>query len=208
MKKWLVAAVFVLATPLSAADWTTVVAAVEPTMVHIAAQMDEDTYGLCTGAYVAPQLVLTAAHCFEGAKELYLLPSKQPVMLFVKDMAADLALLRTSEPGTALPLAEKTPPRGTAIALIGFPWRTPEAVFQAGYVSSTLFNNPKLGPARFIYADVMVIVGDSGAPVVNQAGQLVGVVSAGAGEGTDHIAVLVPVEVVSDFLRQHLPRSE
>ena len=110
---------------------------------HAVASIEAEGAGLCTGAMVAPALVLTAAHCLKDAAGTALLP---PARLRVSvggaeargvalrvgagfdpareaPWASDWALVSLDAPigaGRVLPLLRETPPAGSILALPGF----------------------------------------------------------------------------------------
>ena len=110
---------------------------------HAVASIEAEGAGLCTGAMVAPALVLTAAHCLKDAAGTALLPpARIGVTLAGRQArgdalrvgagfdpareapwASDWALVSLDAPigaGRVLPLLRETPPAGSILALPGF----------------------------------------------------------------------------------------
>jgi protease YdgD len=110
---------------------------------HAVASIEAEGAGLCTGAMVAPAVVLTAAHCLKDAAGTALLPparigvtlagrQARGVALRVgagfdpareAPWASDWALVSLDAPigaGRVLPLLRETPPAGSILALPGF----------------------------------------------------------------------------------------
>ena len=110
---------------------------------HAVASIEAEGAGLCTGAMVAPALVLTAAHCLKDAAGTAVLPptrigvsvggaEARGVALRVgagfdpareAPWASDWALVSLDAPigaGRVLPLLRETPPAGSILALPGF----------------------------------------------------------------------------------------
>ena len=110
---------------------------------HAVASIEAEGAGLCTGAMVAPAVVLTAAHCLKDAAGTALLPparigvtlagrQARGVALRVgagfdpareAPWASDWALVSLNAPlgaGRVLPLLRETPPAGSILALPGF----------------------------------------------------------------------------------------
>lgn len=110
---------------------------------HAVALIEAEGAGLCTGAMVAPALVLTAAHCLKDEAGTTLLPparilvtlggnAARGVTLRVglgfdpvgeSPWASDWALVSLSAPigvGRVLPLLRDTPSEGSILALPGF----------------------------------------------------------------------------------------
>jgi protease YdgD len=115
------------------------------------ALIEAEGAGLCTGAMVAPALVLTAAHCLKDAPGTALLPparirvtlggaAARGVTLRVgagfdptreAPWASDWALVALNAPigaGRVLPLLRETPPAGSILALPGFQRDDPGAL--------------------------------------------------------------------------------
>jgi protease YdgD len=110
---------------------------------HAVASIEAEGAGLCTGAMVAPAVVLTAAHCLKDAAGTALLPpARIGVTLAGRQArgvalrfgagfdpareapwASDWALVSLDAPigaGRVLPLLRETPPAGSILALPGF----------------------------------------------------------------------------------------
>ncbi len=118
---------------------------------HAVALIEAEGAGLCTGAMVAPAVVLTAAHCLKDAPGTAMLP---PAKIRVTlggaaalgvalrlgagfdpareaPWASDWALLSLSAPigaGRVLPLLRETPPERSILALPGFQRDAPGAL--------------------------------------------------------------------------------
>jgi len=118
---------------------------------HAVASIEAEGAGLCTGAMVAPALVLTAAHCLKDAAGTALLPptrigvtlagrQARGIALRVgagfdpareAPWASDWALVSLDAPigaGRVLPLLRETPPAGSILALPGFQRDDPGAL--------------------------------------------------------------------------------
>ncbi|WP_439573055.1 S1 family peptidase [Phreatobacter sp.] len=151
--------------------------------------------GFCSGAVIAPQLVLTAAHCVDGGDQLAVLvfgAGRVPVFNEVtgravhpayrradwqaRRTAVDLAVVRTARPigGSFRPAALATggvPPAGSAIRLVGYgPAREGDAR-SAGVLRSaalTVTGRPSTYQVRLTGgsgAPLGACTGDSGGPV-------------------------------------------
>jgi protease YdgD len=118
---------------------------------HAVALIEAEGAGLCTGAMVAPSMVLTAAHCLKDEAGTALLPpARLRVTLAGKEArgmalrvgagfdpareapwAADWALVSLNAPigaGRVLPLLREAPPQGSILALPGFQKDSPGAL--------------------------------------------------------------------------------
>jgi S1-C subfamily serine protease len=133
---------------------------------------------------VGDDLMLTNAHVVAGSySQTVDTPNRGAlsarVVLFDPD--ADIAILYVPGLGMApLPIASGSPPAGTQGAVIGYPGGGPEAVVAAavqGTEDATMWNiyftSYVTRETVFVSADV--IPGDSGGPVVDLGGQVIGV---------------------------------
>jgi len=139
-----------------------------------------------TGFFIRPDgMMMTAYHVVRGAKDITLkCPGRQPVSATVAETASnvDLAILRAPAASSSyLPLAEaRAVHQGDAVFTIGFP--VPQILgedskFTAGAISS--LSGPG-GEATLLQITVPVQPGNSGGPLLNDAGQVVGVVTSSA----------------------------
>ena len=118
---------------------------------HAVALLEAEGIGICTGAMVAPAMLLTAAHCLKDAAGTALLPparlratlagqAAHGLALRVgagfdpareAPWASDWALVSLNAPigaGRVLPLLRETPPAGSILALPGFQRDAPGAL--------------------------------------------------------------------------------
>ncbi|NUP74747.1 MAG: trypsin-like peptidase domain-containing protein, partial [Sinomonas sp.] len=113
-------------------------------------------------------------------------------------VVADLALVWTKEtlPAT-IKLAPSNPPTGAEVSVVGYPL--------GGELTTTNGRVLKYGPdpigwstLPMIYSNAPIEPGSSGSPVVDSAGQLVGVAYAGGGGQS----IFVPVETLAQVLKE------
>lgn len=153
-----------------------------------------DDYGLGSGWPVTDDEIVTDAHVVGGSREVSVEAPGQPRMLatvVLFDPAEDLAVLRTAgAPFTPLPVLRRTGWDGPAV-FMGYPGdRGPDETVSAGtvsaYVTAESYNYPSDGAAHDVepVVDATLSGGDSGGPVVNADGAVVGMMQAGAyGQG-------------------------
>ncbi|MBO4286540.1 MAG: trypsin-like peptidase domain-containing protein, partial [Kiritimatiellae bacterium] len=183
--------------------------------------------GSGTAFAVGKKYLVTNRHVAEGAKKswfrsgklsLYAAGSNDAISGVVKatDNVSDLALIQIDGKTdmTALALAEKVYPRQIA-ACVGYsvPALNAEKKSSGGYepeVATGVLNgyNPW---AKTAYSDLKAFHGNSGSPVVNEQGKVVGVVFAGTWKGTAdkeikedlHRSCLVTLEMLKSFLNKN-----
>jgi tetratricopeptide (TPR) repeat protein len=125
-------------------------------------------------------LVLTAAHVVAG-REKVSVRNAQGKIFSVKeicpgDFSADAVLLRTeAEDQMFLRLADQEPAAGDALSVSGFPLSMNLPVTSRGKVRSL-----PSSPGRPMLTTVPMMPGQSGSPVLNEQGRLVGVASRGS----------------------------
>lgn len=157
--------------------------------------------GTGSGFAVDSHLLVTNRHVVAGADTLQVSTyDGQDVVVGTTGAAviADLAVVRTQEPlPAAVVLAESDPAPGTSVEVIGYPGGgrlTASAGTVLGYQDDPLDANA----GRVMVTDAPVEPGSSGSPVYDAAGHVVGVVYAGAEDGTKSLAV--PVSTLRELL--------
>ena len=168
--------------------------------------------GLGTGFFIDPQHLITNYHVVGGETELtvtvavrsaegYRSRELRRVRLVALQPVRDLALLSIDpaeldglKPPTVV-LAEQPVAAGDRIVVIGNPLGLDRSVSQ-GIASSV---RRAFGGLRFVQTDAAVNPGNSGGPLFNARGEVVGVVCAGA-VFFDGLAFAIPVEDLLDFL--------
>jgi serine protease Do len=168
--------------------------------------------GLGTGFFIDPTHLITNFHVVERETAItvtvsvrgadgYRTRELRRVRIQALDPSRDLALLvidPTELDGIRPPtvvLAEQAPAVGDRIVVIGNPLGMERSVSQ-GIASSTrrVFDG-----LRFIQTDAAVNPGNSGGPLFNARGEVVGVVCAGA-TFFDGLAFAIPIEDLMTFL--------
>ena len=163
----------------------------------------------------ADGLVVTNHHVIEGANAIEV---QQGNMIYAasvvaRDAANDLALLKTDMKGRPLRLASaRGSMRGDEVLTLGYP--LPDLAGEAqkatfGRINATAgFNDD----ARYLQIDVPIQPGNSGGPLINRRGEVIGVVSASLGEEATFrrsgaIPQNVNYAVKADYVMPLLPSS-
>jgi S1-C subfamily serine protease len=186
----LIAATFALAPVTAASKWTVVADNLQKSVVFLEAFKDGEADGSCTGFIIDSEKhhVLTASHC---DSDKILADGTNTYKLF-KDDRKDLMVLRASFiDGPALRLAAAPPDRGDEVASMGYGHGLDDPMFRVAHVSNVKMEIEGLsGPFNMV--DSTFVPGQSGGPVVNDRGELVGIVQMlgngfGIGVGSDTI---------------------
>ncbi|MGB7202080.1 MAG: trypsin-like peptidase domain-containing protein [Pyrinomonadaceae bacterium] len=154
-----------------------------------------------SGFFIAPDRVITNRHVIERSSrvEIHLLDGKKfPVRgVLAVDGEGDLALLAVDVPrGLAIPLpiVRTVPQEGESIVVIGNPYGL-EGSVSNGIVSAV---REISGYGKIIQITASISPGSSGSPVVNMAGQVIGVATLQAAEG-QNLNFAVPAERISQL---------
>jgi len=167
-------------------DWQAVFNASKGSIVRIDTTVCDETGAMGSGFLVDEHLVMTAAHVVDGARTISVRTEDgSPTTAVVIGTAPenDVALLRVGDLGAAgaLTLDTDLPSRGEGLAIIGYPLQADTLVISQGIMSG----NPK--PVDYgdqqvdsvFVTDAATNPGNSGGPVLNHRGEVVGLVSGG-----------------------------
>lgn len=162
-----------------------------------------------SGFFLAPDRVITNRHVIERSSrvEIHLLDGKKfPVRgVLAIDGEGDLALLQVDVPKTLavpLPVLRAEPQEGESIVVIGNPFGL-EGSVSNGIVSAV---REISGYGKIIQITASISPGSSGSPVVNMAGQVIGVATLQAAEG-QNLNFAVPAERILRLKVNNEPQS-
>ena len=154
-----------------------------------------------SGFFIASDRIITNRHVIERAArvEVHLLDGKKfPVRgVLAVDGEGDLALLSVDLPRSLaipLPVVSSVPQEGEAVVVVGNPYGL-EGSVSNGIVSAV---REISGYGRIIQITASISPGSSGSPVVNMAGQVIGIATLQAAEG-QNLNFAVPAERISQL---------
>lgn len=152
-------------------------------------------------------LILTNQHVVErGQLQVGLADGRQfPAQVVSRDSEIDLALLKIeAEDLPAAPIADSRSLRvGEFVLAVGHPWGQ-HGMVTAGLISGlgTAETRGRRGSVEIIRSDVRLAPGNSGGPLVNAAGQVIGLNTMIVG---GDLGVAIPIHLVSEFARRNAP---
>lgn len=161
----------------------------------------ENTLARGSGFFISPDRIITNRHVIERAArvEIHLLDGKKfPVRgVLAVDGEGDLALLQVDVPkalAIPLPIVRAVPQEGESIVVIGNPYGL-EGSVSNGIVSAV---REISGYGKIIQITASISPGSSGSPVVNMAGQVIGIATLQAAEG-QNLNFAVPAERIAQL---------
>ncbi len=152
--------------------------------------------------------ILTSAHVVAGSSAVHVVTyddHRYKGTVAFADAEIDLALVRVEMPSIVWPTVQLEPddslPVGSKIYVIGHPVGLGWTVTQ-GIVSARR-RVGEAAPSALIQTDAAISPGNSGGPVLDEHGHLVGIVrSKLVGLGIENVSFGVPMSVVVEFLKQ------
>lgn len=186
-------------------DWALLLPPITKAVPRLEMQAEGDpSPSVCSGVVINAEagFLVTAAHCVEG-KGVAITVSGRHAELVRMNRVLDLAVVRFTPRGESSMLVAVDPPKmGEEIAVVGYPFGSKQTQSQVGRVV-----NPLEEADGVMRVSIDVIMGDSGGPCINGKGELVGIVSGILYAGPMHLGVIVPLDVVRDFVQQYLPKQ-
>jgi serine protease Do len=191
-----------VAAPAAGQSWQAALDVAGPAAVRLQMELPDGTTSSCSGVVLdaVESIVLTAAHCVD-AERLDVIVDGRHAELVRRNRVLDLAILRVRlKNAVAIDVSTTAPGLGALIAVLGFPLGAEDLTIQVGVLA-----NP--GGAKSTRADIAVDVlpGDSGGPVVDLTGRLVGITTGYRVAGAAHLGRMVPLAAVrafaEDFIR-------
>jgi serine protease Do len=158
--------------------------------------------GAGAGILVGDGLVLTNHHVARDGRSLQVVLDDEQVFdarLVDSDPSVDLALLEIPSNGhKAAVLSNEEPKPGEMVFAFGHPWGQ-RNVLTGGVLSAVTTARSRHGEVKILRADVQLAPGNSGGPLLNSAGEVIGVNAMIFG-GDQSVAI--PVSVVRPFLEK------
>jgi serine protease Do len=158
--------------------------------------------GKGTGTMIGDGLLLTNAHVLRGDEitiTTYTGESYTGTLLRV-DKLKDLALISFDSLAEGFQMSDVNLYKGKPIMTIGQPLGLPQWSFSEGTVQtpSLLYTDTGGGVQWGIYTDASVKGGASGGPLIDERGELVGIIRAGGNEDS----YAIPMEYIKAFLEE------
>lgn len=190
-----------------AEDWTALSARIAKSVVFVT-----NRNGSCTGFVIhsdvktkddeAKDYILTAAHC-EGY-DLY--ADQTPAKIVFKDTKKDLMVLEVDDlERPALRLARENPKPGSDVMSFGYGYGLERAMLRVAHISDDDTYIPEDGiGGPLLVIDASFVSGQSGGPVINQAGEVVMIVQM----GNAYVGFGVGAEVIRTKVGRYLEKPK
>jgi serine protease Do len=168
--------------------------------------------GIGSGVLISAEChVLTAAHVVKGADEINVKTydgKLRPAELLFSETSADIALIKLITPEPELEHAELGDSDQLAVGQMAFAIGSPyglENSFSVGHISGFRdFDRFYDGTirAKFIQTDAAINMGNSGGPILNSKGQVIGIASQiiSVSGGFQGIGFVVPINTAKELL--------
>lgn len=183
-------------------DIAGIVAASSPHIVRIDARKRQSA----TGIVIGNGLIATAHHVVHKEKGITigLEDGEAKADLVGRDPTTDLALLKTDATLAKMPLAADVGQVGNLVLALGRPGKTVRASFGIISALGDAWRTSMGGTIdRYVQNDLVMYPGFSGGPLVNAAGEMVGINTSALSRGTSLTIPASTVKRVIDTLAQH-----
>lgn len=189
----IITAFFIMQIPVYAIDFSIDEACNSVVVVHTSNSMG-------TGFAISKNMVITNHHVVDSTTR-YTIETYDGNLLAGKllgsDEVHDLSLIEVIGGNLpAIPLTTDLPPLGTDVYAIGSPQGLNFTVSRG--ILSTV--DREIDGINYIQTDAAINPGNSGGPLLNQAGQVIGVNNMKV-QDADRISLAIPMSTVVDFLR-------
>jgi serine protease Do len=209
------------APPAPVAGFSDVIARADPGVVTITTRLERpravdggdgaSPFGAPGGGFVysSDGLIVTSKHMIDGARVIYVdvfQRGRFEARVLAVDAAVDVALLRIDVQGLVpLPIGDPHALKvGDWVLAVGNPWNLSRS-WSLGIVSG-LHRDPQIfeGYEDFVQTDAAINVGNSGGPLLDAAGRVVGVSTAilSRSGGNQGVAFAFPIDVVVQAVDQ------
>ena len=151
--------------------------------------------GSGTGFFVSSNgLVVTNAHVVKGARLISIANSKErtiiPARLIKLDSSNDLALLKADVQSSPIPLSSSfNAKKGEEVLTLGYPIPSIQGVEQKATFGRVNSFTGIGGDERLVQVDLPVQPGNSGGPLLNSKGEVIGIVSATLNGASKNLSV-------------------
>lgn len=167
-----------------------------------------NSIGHGTGFFIDDNTIITNFHVVDNAEPKYVQFNDGtivPAEMVWYEREYDLAILKCAagknlDGRARLPLAKGNAKREASVYTVGNPRHAGFDNFKTGKVWNTypIIHKPYGWDARFQFIKIDIRGGQSGSPVMNYNGEVVGVLNASIGE----MALMIPVEYIQDILKR------
>ena len=177
---------------------------VRPTLVVVR----NGHWGAGAGLLVGDGLVLTNNHVVARGRDIQVILDNDETCdakTVARDPEVDLALLEI--PRTGLPeavFAVSEPHPGEMVFALGHPWGQ-RNVLTGGVLSALTPAHNRRGAFKVLRTDAQLAPGNSGGPLLNAAGEVIGINAMIVG-GDQFVAI--PVSIVREFLEKSRPAQK
>jgi serine protease Do len=166
------------------------------------AAVQDGRRGAGAGTLVGDGLVLTNQHVVARGRAVTVTlqdGTSHPAQVLARDPDADLALLGIPpNGGPSAVFASETPRPGQMVFAFGHPWGQ-RAVLTGGVLSAVTSARTRRGEMPVLRSDVRLAPGNSGGPLLNAAGEVLGLNAMIFGGDQ---SITIPASVIREFLEK------